>query len=1035
MQDNYRQGFKYTDAISTDDDTTSHGKLFALVGKGERVLEFGSGTGLFAEALRDRLSCQVTGVELSGEAVEISRPRLHRVISADAEGALWEEALGDELFDTIVLSDILEHLKDPRAFLRRAEKHLIPEGKLIFSVPNVAHADLLSALWDNRFDYTEKGLLDNTHLHHFTEKALSGFFADAGLFLYHLDATVCESGATEQSTAAVSPAVRRVMRERPFAMAYQFVGAVCKRAYAERMGRTFRSVIPPEASGDAIRVYFDPGEGFSAENSLSIPSPHGEDAATVLLSEDTVRLRLCVRDEPGYLIYAPRFLLGGQEVLPTEVLGMVAMGDGYLITESNAAFIFSVAKGDGVFSFTGSISVLADDLGWNYLLGAQKALAQSDAILAAVTKEKDAQIAENAAIKEELAALQKDFDRLKHEHHTVLTSRSWRSTRPVRGILDGIKRLWHKSAFFALVHKGLRYLRRHGFRAAWRKLRDRRHARKQAKKSAQYSEELLRQQRNHKFSRDCLFSILVPLYNTPKQFLLEMIASVQAQTYASWELCLADGSDEAHASVGETCLKLSERDPRIKYKKLEKNLGISGNTNACIDMATGNYIALFDHDDLLHPAALYEMMRAIEKGADFVYTDESTFHDHPKDAYCPHFKPDYAPDTLRANNYICHFNAFSRELLEAAGKYFRPECDGSQDYDMMLRLTEKAKKIVHIPIVLYYWRAHRGSVATDVAAKPYVIEAAHRALADHLKRVGLEGEVLDTVVPSMYRIKYKIHGTPKVSIIIANKDHIRDLDLCLRSIEEKTTYPNYEIVIVENNSTESETFLYYETLKDKPNVRVVTWGDGKATFNYSAINNFGVKHSDGAYIILLNNDIEILTPEWIEEMLMFAQREDVGEVGAKLYYPDDTVQHAGVGIGLLTLAGHYHKHFPRRHPGYMGRLIYAHNVSAVTAALVMVPRRVWDEVDGLDEGYAVAFNDIDLSMKIRDKGYLIVFTPFAEAYHYESKSRGIEDTPAKRARFESEINRFYSKWRHVLGAGDPYYNPNFSLDSEDFRIR
>lgn len=601
---------------------------------------------------------------------------------------------------------------------------------------------------------------------------------------------------------------------------------------------------------------------------------------------------------------------------------------------------------------------------------------------------------------------------------------------PFRRLLNGIKRI----PPIPFLLKALRYARRYGFKSAVRRARSRANE-KRARRRKKYTRSALAAQRCATFKRNVTFSILVPLYNTPQKFLIEMIESVTAQTYPKWELCLADGSDSEHAEVEARCLAYAAKDARIKYKKLEKNLGISGNTNACIDMATGNFIALFDHDDLLHPAALYEMMCAIDTGADFVYTDENTFHDKPKDAYCPHFKPDYAPDTLRTNNYICHFNAFSRELLEAAGKYFRPECDGSQDYDMMLRLTEKAKKIVHIPIILYYWRAHRGSVATDIGAKPYVIEAAHRALTDHLKRVGLEGEVLDTVVPSMYRIKYKIHGTPKVSVIIANKDHVQDLDRCLRSIEERTTYPNYEIVIVENNSTERETFLYYETLRQNPRIRITTWSDGKGTFNYSAINNLGVKESDGEYVILLNNDTEILSPAWIEEMLMFAQRSDVGAVGAKLYYPDDTIQHAGIGIGLLTLAGHYHRGFPRRHPGYMGRLIYAHNVSAVTAACIMVPRRVWDEVEGLDEGYAVAFNDVDLCMKIRDKSYLIVYTPFAEAYHYESKSRGIEDTPAKRARFEGEVKRFHDKWQDVLDRGDPYYNPNFSLNSEDFSIR
>ncbi len=613
---------------------------------------------------------------------------------------------------------------------------------------------------------------------------------------------------------------------------------------------------------------------------------------------------------------------------------------------------------------------------------------------------------------------------------SISSSTSWKMTKPLRAVLDFFK----KFRPLRFIAKVLAYIRKYGFKSALRRARFSLNGKK-ASTRVIYTPEALEAQKKVTFKKKIKFSVLVPLYNTPKKFLIEMIESVKAQTYADWELCLADGSDAAHGDVEENVRLLMQSDSRIVYKKLEKNLGISGNTNACIDMATGDYIALFDHDDLLHPAALYEMMRAIDAGADFVYTDENTFHNSPKDAFFPHYKPDFSPDMLRANNYICHFNAFSKELLEKAGKYFRPECDGSQDYDMMLRLTEQAKKIVHIPIVLYYWRAHRGSVATGIEAKPYVIKAAHKALEDHLKRVGLEGEVLDTVVPSMYRIRYKIQGAPLVSIIIANKDHVYDLDKCITSIIKHTTYSNYEIVIVENNSTEEKTFEYYASLESTKNIRVVTWSDGKGTFNYSAINNYGVKESRGDYVILLNNDIEILSPMWIEEMLMFAQRNDVGAVGAKLYYPDDTIQHAGIGIGLLTLAGHYHRNFPRRHPGYMGRLIYAHNVSAVTAACIMIPRKVWDEVDGLDEGYAVAFNDVDLCMKIREKNYLIIFTPFAEAYHYESKSRGLEDTPEKRARFLSEIERFYSKWKPTMDKGDPYYNPNFTLDREDFTFQ
>lgn len=532
------------------------------------------------------------------------------------------------------------------------------------------------------------------------------------------------------------------------------------------------------------------------------------------------------------------------------------------------------------------------------------------------------------------------------------------------------------------------------------------------------------------FDKNVKFSVVVPLYNTPIKFLKEMIKSVQNQTYSNWQLCLADGSDNEHGYVGEYVLGLG--DDRICYKKLTENKGIADNTNECIALADGDFIALFDHDDLLHPSALFEMAKAIEGGADFVYTDEVTFVGKTRNITIYNFKPDYSPDTLRSYNYICHFTAFSKQLLDVVGG-FNKEYDGSQDYDLILRLTEKAKKIVHIPKAVYFWRSHKASVASDVSAKPYVVESAKKALKAHIERLGLSGRVEDAVVPTTYKIQYDIVGEPLVSIVIPNKDHTDDLEKCLASVYAKSSYKNFEVIVVENNSTEDETFKYYEQAKQKyDNLRVIVWESG---FNYSAINNFAVKEAKGEYVLLLNNDIEVITPDWLEQMLMFAQRSDVGAVGAKLYYDDDTIQHAGVIVGLGGVAGHSHKGYARENPGYMARASIAQNLSACTAACLMIRKDVYDEVGGLEEGYAVAFNDIDFCMKIRVAGYLIVFTPFAEFYHYESKSRGDEDTPEKRARFNSEVFRFQERWGKELKAGDPYYNPNLTLDSEDFALR
>lgn len=538
------------------------------------------------------------------------------------------------------------------------------------------------------------------------------------------------------------------------------------------------------------------------------------------------------------------------------------------------------------------------------------------------------------------------------------------------------------------------------------------------------------------FPRDIRISVLVPLYNTPEKFLREMIESVQAQTYRNWELCLADGSDEKHPEVGRICVEYQKADSRIRYQKLEKNLGISGNTNACFAMATGDFIGLFDHDDILHPSALYECMKVIcEKDADYVYTDELTFESPDLDhIIVMHFKPDYSPDNLRANNYICHFSVFDAKLLEKTG-LFRPEYDGSQDHDMILRLTEEARSVQHIPKILYYWRSHPNSVAADIGAKTYAIDAAKRAVHDHMRDYyGIEVKVESTrAFPTIFQIKYPITGTPLISILIPNKDHETDLRRCISSIAERSTWKNYEIIVIENNSTEQSIFDYYEELKADARMRVVTY---EGEFNYSKINNFGAGFAKGEYLLFLNNDTEAITPDWMEQMLMYAQRADVGAVGAKLYYADNTIQHAGVviGLGAHRSAGHTHYKMPREHLGYMGRLCYAQDVTAVTAACLLVSRRIYDEVGGLDESFTISLNDVDFCLKIREKGYLNIFTPFAELYHYESKTRGLEEGEKLR-RYEKECEHFREKWKAALEAGDPYYNPNFSLDYSDFTLR
>ncbi len=553
------------------------------------------------------------------------------------------------------------------------------------------------------------------------------------------------------------------------------------------------------------------------------------------------------------------------------------------------------------------------------------------------------------------------------------------------------------------------------------------------------SEEEAKRQRQEQFPRMVKFSILVPLYNTPEMFLKEMIESVVNQTYENWELCLADGSDENHSYIEgmvEEYRKRTGKD-KILYRKLEKNEGISGNTNQCLKMATGEFIGLFDHDDILHPSVLYEYVKVInEKKADYIYCDETTFKSGDINKMLTlHFKPDYAIDNLRANNYICHFSVFARELLDGT-ELFRSRFDGSQDHDMILRLTDRAKNVVHVPKLLYYWRSHPDSVASDIGAKPYAIEAAKGAVADHLRRHGFEHfQITSTrAFETIFKIRYQIIGSPLISIIIANKDHTEDLKRCITSILGKSTYENFEIIVVENNSTERAIFDYYEELKENEKIRVITF---EGEFNYSAVNNLGARHARGEYLLLLNNDTQVITVNWMEELLMYAQRSDVGAAGGKLYYANKTIQHAGVvlGLGAHRTAGHSHYGQHRDNLGYMGRLCYAQDVSAVTGACLMVKKSLFEEVGGLDEGFAISLNDVDFCLKLREKGYLNVFTPFAELYHLESVSRGLDDGGEKAERYNQESERFREKWKEVLRAGDPYYNPNFSLDRSDFALK
>lgn len=542
----------------------------------------------------------------------------------------------------------------------------------------------------------------------------------------------------------------------------------------------------------------------------------------------------------------------------------------------------------------------------------------------------------------------------------------------------------------------------------------------------------LERQKRERFPLEPVYAVVVPLYRTPKRYLEEMIASVLEQTYPNFILYLSDGSGPGSPLLAQ--LAAYERsDSRIRVIRNDAPLRIAENTNAALAVAEGDFIVFMDHDDVITPDAFYECTKALngKPDADIFYSDEDKISMDGKACFQPHFKSDFNLDMLRSANYMCHLFVVRRSLLEKTG-YLNPEFEGSQDYDLILRLIERTDRIVHIPKILYHWRAHMDSTAGNPKSKDYAYVAGQRAIAAHYARVGIDAEVT-RLSRGFYRSHYRLREYPLISVVIPNKDHIEDLDRCLFSIIGRTKYPRLEFLIVENNSEKEETFAYYRDLeKSYDNVRILYW---RLPFNYSAINNFAVKEAKGDYLLLLNNDTEMKNADCLEEMLAVLMREDVGVVGARLFYPDGVIQHAGVIVGLGGIAGHAFLGLSGKDPGYFARVTCMQDYSAVTAACMMVKRKVYEAVDGMDEAFEVAFNDVDFCMRVRRLGQLIVYQPFAMLYHYESKTRGADDTDEKAERFRRETDLFGERWKEFLRKGDPYYNPNLTLQKHDFSLR
>ena len=607
---------------------------------------------------------------------------------------------------------------------------------------------------------------------------------------------------------------------------------------------------------------------------------------------------------------------------------------------------------------------------------------------------------------------------------------------------------------FHLFSKGIRVILSEGWVSFWHKYKEWRHRNKMGDPVENYSVEIkpaesnpidpyqlwiaqnepnpedLEKQRQdfNNFKYKPRISIVTPAWNSDIKWLRAAIDSVIDQTYANWELCIANSSPES-AEIRTVLEECTKKDKRIKVLHLEKNLGISGNTNAALTLATGGFVGFLDHDDLLAPFALFEVVSDLNKNpnADLIYSDDDKIMETGWRCE-PFSKPDFSPDMLRSMNYMRHFLVIRKSLGDEIG-WFREAFDGVENYDLVLRSTEKTKNIAHVSKILYHRRFAQGVTAfsndLDITG--------NKALQEHLDRSGLIGKVTSGLHPATYRVHYDLPEIPLVSIIIPSMDNEDYLNRCINSILSKSTYTNFEILVVENNSQKQSTFQLYEQLQAlDARVSVLV---RNVPFNYSSINNWAAERANGKILLFLNNDVEIISSGWLEEMLQHAIRPKIGAVGAKLYYPDGKIQHAGVVVSAAGgIAMHEHHGALQGAVGYFGRLTYVRNVSAVTAACMMIRKDVFNEVNGFDERYVLAYNDVDLCLKLQKNGYLNLWTPYAELYHYESKTRGYENTPEKQARFKQELDYFLQKWKGALQKGDPYYNPILPVEGSDFAL-
>ena len=993
------------------DDNSSLKKMLSLVGENKTVVDFGCATGYLAKLLLDK-GCKVTGVEINAEAGKMAEQYCEQVIIADLDFVSLEKILPNQVFDVAVFGDVLEHLRDPWRVLKETRQLLKPEGYVVASIPNIAHGAIRLALLQGRFDYMKLGILDDTHLRFFTRKTVEELFENSGYLVDVIERTKLPVFSDSSLVPAIKQSefdrhlIQKIEQEEE-AKTFQFVLKVFSSSLKGKY-----TVLQKKYCQLNHQLEHSQSQQYQTQTDLEHSQSQLYQTQLELnyLQVERQKIRTDLKQFQSHLQKTQAELeyyqlqLHQTQAKLARFQALIAAMESSKFWQLRAAWFcfkqaIKITKGDEFYQ--SYVSSIAKTAGSN--LKQPKPLFQF--------KHKSEKLGiENS--------------------NSVLQIRYLLAVLEVKGIRYVLIKLLDKSFFGKALRKP---------ETLPRKLDTNIPYSDDSKYQQWLNKNYPRQADLHKLSKAVeklcykpIISIVMPIYNVPERFLREAIESVIQQVYPEWELCIADDcSTEPH--VKQILQEYSRREPRIKVNFRDENGHISRASNSALEIAEGEFIALLDHDDLLTPNALYEVALLLNQHpeADMIYSDEDKV-DENNILREPFFKTDWCPDSFLSRMYTCHLGVYRRTLVREIGN-FRVGYEGSQDYDLVLRITEKTDKIFHIPKVLYHWRIHPQSAASGTAAKPYAYEAGKRALSEAILRRGETGEVLPIPkYPGLYAVRYAIQDYKLVSIIIPTKDLAETLDKCLRSIFQKSTYPNYEVTVIDNGSIKEQTAKCINKWKSKEPNRFSCYRLD-IPFNFSRINNYAVEQARGNYLLFLNNDTEITAPDWIDAMVEQAQRPSIGAVGALLLYPDKSIQHAGVVLGIGGVASHSHRHYPSILPGYFGQVVTINNYSAVTGACLMCRREVFDSVNGFAENLAVFYNDIDFCLKLVEKGYKNIYLPHVVLYHYESKSLGKKFTSEKLALFNKETEYMKGKWKFFL-ENDPCYSPHLTKNSDDYSI-